>query len=118
MTYPFIPNLVGRRVLLSSQEGEIKEYRPLGSSMCDVLVRESSGRECWHASHTMRFTDGSKLPNRTEIRKKADEAVLSSLEGLQRDHQSDQTLWAGKDIIGRSIDGAVKDVKKRLGRDS
>lgn len=61
----------------------IERYDPLGSALCDVLVRElegsDAGREFWVASHSLRLEGGGKMPHRGELRRQADRETVSHL---------------------------------------
>jgi len=115
--------MVGRRVKAPYDgEGEVTRWEPLSSGMCDTLIRFDSGREVWHASHTLSPVGTTiPLPSRRDARKEADERALASLRNIRANHVRDlHKPWPGaefgKGIIGKALDGAIAEVEGRLQR--
>lgn len=112
--------MIGRRVKSAWQglaDGTIERWEPLGAAGCDVLVRDTSGHLCWYASHSLTPIDGlGPLPSRREAQEQARENTLASLQAIRAKHIAEwHEPWPGcehgKAIIGRAIDGAIKDLK-------
>lgn len=99
----------------------IERYDPLGSALCDVLVRElegsDAGREFWVASHSLRLEGGGKMPHRGELRRQADRETVSSLEEIRALHVRDfHKRWPGMEFgkahFGQMIDRAFEEIKE------
>jgi len=102
--------------------GTVVDYRPLGSAMCDCLVEfDGSGYRCWFSSNGLERIDGGTIPDRQKLLRQADEDALRSLLVTRERHIA---AWSkpwpgaefGKSIVGSSIDGAIAEIKYRLGR--
>jgi len=111
--------MIGRRVKpFQGDPGEIVKWEPLGSGMCDVLVRVDDGRECWYASHGCRpIDDLGDLPSRREAQEYARDESLRSLKVIRAQHVRDfNKPWPGcefgKGHFGMMVDGAVSDLEK------
>ena len=112
--------MIGRRVKPTfSDEGEVVRWEPLGSGMCDVLVRHDDGREVWHASHTCKPVDGlGSLPSRQTAIEVARLQSLTQLQSIRDTHVKNfrGSYWAGCDWgrahFGMMIDAAIADLKK------
>lgn len=113
--------MIGRRVKSDwyRMAGVVIRWDPLGASMCDILVREDSGRECWYASHSVEPADGlGALPSRVEARRTADAVALTQLRAIRAQHVRDfHVPWPGlehgKALLGQSIDGAIRELLER-----
>lgn len=112
--------MIGRKVRSPwGETGTAVRWEPLSPAMCDVLVRHGDGQEVWHASHTLRPTDGfGQLPSRAEARKVARNKARSQLRAIRAQHVRDfNEPWPGaefaKTIIGRAIDGALADLDQQ-----
>lgn len=110
-------NIAGRTVRsLWGETGTISRWEPLGSAMCDVLVDLDNGKQCWFASSSLRFKDGSQLPSRKEAQQEADNTTLRQLKGMRSGLQREgwEGAWFGKAILGDAIDGAIDEVEGRI----
>lgn len=112
---------VGRRVRVRFHNivGTVTRWEPLGASMNDILVRDDTGHECWHASHGAEPIDGlGPLPSRRTEREQADRRALESLRAIRAQLVTD---WArpwpgvehGKALVGRAIDAAIAEVERK-----
>jgi len=112
--------MVGRKVRnWRGEEGEVVRWEPLGSGMCDVLVKGENGEEVWHASHCLRPLDsGRPLPLRREAREEARRRAAASLQTIRAQHVRDfySERWTGcehgKALVGQMLDGAIHQMKK------
>lgn len=111
--------MIGRRVQpLQGKPGEVVKWEPLGSAMCDVLVRDDEGRECWYASYGCRPIDGlGDLPSRRESQRLAKEKSLESLKVIREKHiENFDKPWPGcefgKGHFGMMLDKTIKDLGK------
>jgi hypothetical protein len=92
--------------------------------MCDALVQFDDGYECWYGSHELRSAHGNPLPTRQEARRENDARMLSQLQGIRARHEREfhrpweQGAEFGRAIIGKAIDGAINEVKERMGSNS
>ena len=64
--------MIGVDVIFRGAQATVTRYEPLGSGMCDTLVRFASGREVWVSSHELRRVDGEPIPARSAVRREAD----------------------------------------------
>lgn len=118
--------MIGRRVRdrydAAAGEGTVTKWDPLGASMCDALVQFDNGRECAFSSRQLDPVDGKgPLPSRDVARRKADEESLRSLQEIRAQHVRDfRKPWPGAEFgkvhVGQMLDGAIAEVKERLGR--
>ena len=107
--------MIGRRVKASpwGEVGVVVKWEPLIHSMCDALVRDDEGHECWFSSAHFKPLDGlGALPSRREARETARVEALKSLRSIRAQHVRDWNKpWPGaefaKAIMGQSIDGAI-----------
>lgn len=113
--------MIGRRVRSwCGATGTVLRWEPLSAAMTDTLLREESGRECWYSSHQLRpIDDLGPLPSRDAAQREADASALASLEKCRADlvrdwHKRWYGLEHGKAIVGRSIVGAIEDIKRRM----
>ena len=108
--------VIGRRVKARGEAGVVTVWKPLGASMCDVLILFDDGRICWFASHELHPIDGDgPLPLRREAQEQARITAIASLREIRRQHVRDfRNPWPGaehgKVIVGRAIDGALADL--------
>lgn len=112
--------MVGRRVRCkyTGVEGTTVQWKPLGASMNDILVREDGGRECWYASHGMRALGGYPLPCRKAAVAAAEERAARQLRQIRADLIAEWNrpwpgLEHGKAILGLAIDGALKSLESK-----
>ena len=113
--------MIGRKVKSGWHkiEGEVIRWEPLGAGMCDVLVREPSGREGWYSSSDLAPADGrGPLPSRAVARRAADAAALAQLRAIRAQHVADfGRPWPGSEhgkvLIGRAVDGAIDAIEGR-----
>lgn len=102
--------------------GTVEKWEPLGSGMCDALVRHEDGSMCWYASDSLRPADGmGSLPSRDEARRVADLEALAQLRACEREMIEEvrsRRPWPGaefgKAILGKAIQGAIAEVEARL----
>ena len=109
----------GTRVHWRGAHGTVRQYDPLASSMCDVLVGHDDGSSCWYASAELCRTDGAPIPDRWVVRKQADICALAALQAIRARHVAEfDRPWPGanfvKAIIGQALDGAIDHVRSRL----
>lgn len=102
--------------------GEIIQREPHLAAMCDVLVRDDSGRLCWYASHALTPIDGlGPLPSRREAQETRRLEMVAQLETIRAQHVAacapGGERWPGcefaKVIIGKAIDGALASTRSR-----
>lgn len=111
--------MVGRFVSGWGVAGEVVKWEPLGSGMCDVLVRCGNGRLVWAASHSLSPTDGlGLLPSRSTAREIARARSITQLRAIRANHiERLNEAWPGaefgKAIIGRAIDAALNELEKK-----
>ena len=121
--------MIGRRVshhYTSARhgDGEAIKWEPLGAGMTDTLVRFDSGYECWFAGRELQPVDGlGPLPSRDDARRAADEKALRDLATIRAGVVGEirnGVRWPGaehgKALLGRAVDGALADTRKRLRR--
>lgn len=112
-------NMINRRVTVPGTTGTVVEWQPLGPALCDILVREDSGRMCWYASHAVGVADGlGPLPSRRDAQAAADAKALVMLRAIRKQHVAEfHKPWPGaehgKAIVGRAIDAALAEVSRR-----
>jgi hypothetical protein len=111
--------MIGRRVKpFQGNPGEIVKWEPLSAAMCDVLVRDDDGHECWFASHCCRPIDGlGDLPSRQDAQECARQRSLADLRVILDNHVRDfNKPWPGcefgKAIVGNAIVGAIRELEK------
>ena len=122
MTY-YYGNPVGAEVycVWERQHGVVLKYDPFTGGMNDVVVRFEDGRKVWTSCHMLKRTDGAALPDHREVCKARDEQTLAQLQSIRAQHVRDfNKPWPGaehgKAIVGMALDGAIKDVKRRLNK--
>jgi len=110
--------MVGRKVKSTwGRTGEVVKWEPLGAGMTDTLVQHDDGL-CWHASHSLKpIDDLGPLPSRREAQEAARVQALDSLRAIRADHVANfNKPWPGcehgKAILGRAIDGAIKELSR------
>ena len=110
--------MIGRRVKAPwDGEGEVVKWEPLGTAMCDALVRFDSGREVWHGSHSLRPIDGlGDLPSRKTAQEVARHRAVADLKAIRAQHIEDfHKPWPGcefgKAHFGRMVDAAIRDLE-------
>lgn len=97
--------------------GEVIEWEPLSAAMCDTLVRDENGRECWYGSGDLKPDDGwGPLPSRAEAREQARTKAATQLEAMRAQliaewHKPWPGAEHGKALVGMMIDGAIADLK-------
>jgi hypothetical protein len=114
--------MIGRKVHTGYHGtiGTIVQWEPLGAAMTDILVEHEDGSRCWYGSGGCRPIDGKgALPSRQTAREVADRQALAQLQKSREDLIAEwQRPWPGaefgKAIVGKSIDGAIAELKKRL----
>lgn len=113
--------MIGRRVKpFQGEPGEVIRWEPLGSAMCDALVRYDSGREVWHASHSCKPIDGLGPPDsREELQSTNEKWSLLMLKEIRRQHVANfgqpwPGMEFGKTIFGNMVDGAIKDLEAKV----
>jgi hypothetical protein len=109
---------IGRRVAgYGCQGGTVDQWEPLGSALCDALVRRDDGSVCWYALHGLRpIDDLGPLPSRADAIEAARAETLASLREIRRQHVAAfHEPWPGcehgKAIVGRAIDRAIADIE-------
>jgi hypothetical protein len=118
-----VSSLSGRKAFEGKEPVTIETWSPFGAAMCDVRVRTETGRVYWTSLHMLRPEENAPaFPRRGEIQTQRDRETLASLEKIRADLVSEirdpSRRWPGmefaKAIVGRSIDGAIADVKAQL----
>lgn len=114
--------MVGRRVRAPYHkiEGVVLRWEPLGAALCDVLVRDDAGRECWIGSGDARPADDrGPLPTRAAAIRAAAERAERDLTQIRADLVTEIRTGAawpgaehGKAILGRAVDGALAEVRR------
>lgn len=112
--------MIGRKVkaIYPPAEGEVIRWEPLNHSMCDALVRDVDGHECWFASHVLKPIDSlGPLPSRRNACKRAEARAITSLEAIRAQHVKDfHVPWRGaehgKAIVGIALDHALAELKR------
>lgn len=124
--------MLGRRVRVPyAGAAEVVRWEPLGSGLCDTLVRLADGTELWVGSGDLRPLDGrGPLPARAEVQRLADVEALAQLRAIRgqlvrKDPQGRYRLagdfarpWPGaehgKGLVGQALDGAIAEVAARV----
>lgn len=108
----------GRKVRTPwGEAGRVTKWEPLSAGMTDALVRYDDGREVWHASHTLKPTDGrGPLPSREGARRKARAEALKSLRAVREQMVREwRNPWPGaehgKAIVGKAVAQAIEDLE-------
>lgn len=112
--------MIGRRVASAWDrvEGIVAQWNPLISGACDTVVTRDDGSQIAIASRMLKPADGKgPLPCAIEVRKQARRAQAAQLREIQAQFKRDfRKPWPGaefgKVLIGRAIDGALKDSEK------
>lgn len=111
-------SVAGREALLSGERVTIETWEPFGAGMCDVRVRFESGRILWTTLYTLQPTSGEPFPQRREICKMRNEESIAQNEKIRADLVEEirsGRRWPGaehgKAILGRAIDGALRDLR-------
>ena len=113
--------MIGRKVKSDwhRMTGEVIRWDPLGASMCDVLVREDSGRVCWYSDSDLQPADGlGPLSRRDVAREWARLIALDDLRAIRARHvQEFDRPWPGlehgKALFGRMVNGVIEDLEKK-----
>ena len=97
--------------------GIVVRWEPLGTAMCDVLVRREDGSEAWYSSTDLRPVDQPSIPlsSRLDAQEQARLAALASLRAIRAQHVRDfNAPWHGmehgKAIVGQAIDAAIAEL--------
>ena len=117
-TQHIIEMQTGRRIETAYGEiGEIIQYDPFSSGMCDCLIRRENGLECWYAAHMLKpLDDGGQaaLPNRLELIERRKIESIAQLEAIKEKfiREDFHKPWPGQEFgkatIGNAINGALE----------
>lgn len=114
--------MINRRILARGVHGQVVRWEPLGSAMCDALVRFDDGSECWYGSSELEPADGlGPLPSRRAAQEQEHARSLAQLQKIRADLVTEirsHKRWPGMEFakghLGRMIDGAIADLKKKV----